>query len=255
LADSDRGNGACDRIGRVRRRFFVPEFRAGRAVICGEAAHHLSHVLRAEQGELYELSDGEHVWLARIEKAGREAVEFALVEEVPVQAPSLVLTLLLAVVKFDRFEWALEKATELGVSVIVPLAAARSETRLVKAAPKRAARWEKVLIEAAQQSRRVRAPVIEPMTRPESAFAGRREALRLLLSERPTAAPMRTALEGSESRGAVFAVGPEGGWTEDEFALAQRSGFQEVSLGKLILRTETAVAAGIAALNYALGEG
>jgi len=250
-----RRDAAWDRIARVRRRFFVGEFRAGQAVIRGEAAHHLNCVLRAKRGQLYELSDGEKVWLARIEKTGGEGVEFALVEELPARASALALTLLLAVVKFDRFEWALEKATELGVSVVVPLAAGRSERRLVKAAANRAARWERVLAEAAQQSRRVRAPVIEPMAPPASAFAARREALRLLLSERPGSAPMRTVLAGSESRGAALAVGPEGGWTEEEFALAQRCGFQEVSLGTLILRTETAVAAGLAALNYALGEG
>jgi len=97
-------------------------------------------------------------------------------------------------------------------------------------------------------------PVIEPLGRPESAFTGRREALRLLLSERPEAPSLRSVLAGSEAQGAVFAVGPEGGWTEEEFTVAQKSGFREVSLGKLILRTETAVAAGLAALNYALGD-
>jgi len=100
----------------------------------------------------------------------------------------------------------------------------------------------------------VRVPVIEPLARPETALTGRREALRLLLSERAGAPPLRSVLTGSESQGAVFAVGPEGGWTEEEFVVAQKSGFREVSLGRLILRTETAVAAGLAALNYALGE-
>lgn len=239
----------------MRRRFFVEQFDADRAVLRGEAAHHLGRVLRAEPGQLYELSDGEHARLGRVEKVGRERVEFALLEELPAYVPTLMLTLLLAVVKFDRFEWALEKATELGVSVIVPLAAARSEKALVRASPKRAGRWQKILLESSQQSRRVRLPVLEPLARPDAAFVGRREALRLLLSERTEAPAMRSVLEGSESRGVVLAAGPEGGWTEEEFAAAQKAGFREVSLGKAILRTETAVAAGLATLNYALGEG
>ena len=94
--------------------------------------------MRAQTGQLYELSDGDKVWLGRIEKVGRDGVEFALVEELPAYQPAADVTLLLAVVKFDAFEWAIEKATELGVSTIVPLAAARSEKALLAAAEKRA---------------------------------------------------------------------------------------------------------------------
>jgi len=127
----------------VRRRFFVEQFASDTAVMEGEAAHHLGRVLRAQIGQLYELSDGERVWLARIESVGRDRVQFALVEELPAVQPSLDITLLLAVVKFDAFEWAIEKATELGVSTIVPLAAERSERALLTAAVKRADRWKK----------------------------------------------------------------------------------------------------------------
>jgi len=86
----------------------------------GQAAHHLGRVLRAQTGQLYELSDGEQVWVGRIESVGRDRVQFALVEELPVVQPRVEVTLLLSVVKFDAFEWAIEKATELAVSTIVP---------------------------------------------------------------------------------------------------------------------------------------
>ncbi|MBZ5701295.1 MAG: 16S rRNA (uracil(1498)-N(3))-methyltransferase [Acidobacteriia bacterium] len=222
----------------------------------GETAHHLGRVLRAQPGQLYELSDGERVWLGRIESAGKERIEFALVEELPAVAPEVRLTLLLAVVKFDALEWALEKATELGVGTIVPLAAARSEKALLAAAPKRAERWQRILVEAAQQSRRLRPPVLKELTRVESAFAacGEGAGVRVLLSERPEAPPLRRVLEAAASKEATFAVGPEGGWTEEEFAAGEKRGFAQVSLGRQILRTETAVVAGLAALNYALGE-
>jgi len=121
----------------MRRRFFIDQFSGQRAVMEGEAAHHLGRVLRAQAGQLYELSDGTRVWLGRIENVSRDSVEFSLVEEIPAHHPPLRTTLLLSVVKFDSFEWALEKATELGVSRIVPLAAARSEKALLAAAAKR----------------------------------------------------------------------------------------------------------------------
>src|SRR5262252_10032130 len=106
----------------MRRRFFVDAFDADRAVLSGEAAHHLSRVLRAEPGQLYELSDGTSVRLGKIELSGRDRVEFSLLESIPIRVPHVHKTLLLAVVKFDAFEWAIEKATELGVDRIVPLA-------------------------------------------------------------------------------------------------------------------------------------
>lgn len=240
----------------MRRRFFVEQFGAGTCVLEGETAHHLGRVLRAQPGQLYELSDGERVWLGRIESAGKERIEFALLEELPAVQPEVGLTLLLAVVKFDAFEWALEKATELGVGAIVPLSAARSEKALLAAAPKRADRWQRILVEAAQQSRRLRPPLLKELARPQSAFAacGEGAGVRVLLSERPAAPALRRVLEPVVSREATFAVGPEGGWTEEEFAAGEKWGFKQVSLGRQILRTETAVVAGLAALNYALGE-
>jgi len=221
----------------------------------GDAAHHLGRVLRAQQGQVYELSDGQRVRLGRIEKVTRDRVEFSLLEEIPVHPPTLDVTLLLSVVKFDAFEWAIEKATELGVSAIVPLAAARSEKALLAAAGKRAERWKKILAEASQQSRRLRVPVLRELTQPARAFSADAAAVKVMLSERAEAPTLRQMLQATPSSNqADLAIGPEGGWTEAEFAIAQASGFREASLGKQILRTETAVAAALASLNYALSE-
>ena len=109
----------------MRRRFFVQEFANGRATLSGDSGHHLGRVLRAEVGQLYELSDGNKVNLARAESVNRDSVDLVVVGPVPVRAVKLDVTLLVAVIKFDRMEWALEKATELGVGTVVPLAAAR----------------------------------------------------------------------------------------------------------------------------------
>jgi 16S rRNA (uracil1498-N3)-methyltransferase len=244
----------------MRRRFFVERFEGSAAVLRGEAAHHLGRVLRAEQGQLYELSDGESVWLARTQAVERDAIAFALIDRLPARPAPLRITLLLAIVKFDRFEWAIEKATELGAHEIVPLAAERSEKGLVAASLKRAARWEKILLESAQQSRRLRVPVLHNVARPRDSFRAADAQIRFLLSERAGAKPMRDLLDpaaaavrdGKPVRLAI-AVGPEGGWTDAEFTAGLACGFSETALGANILRTETAVCAALAAAQYAFG--
>jgi 16S rRNA (uracil1498-N3)-methyltransferase len=238
----------------VRRRFFVEKFDGQRALVSGDRAHHLGVVLRAQAGQLYELSDGTRVCLGRVEKVARDAVEFALIEELPANEPTLRVTLLLSVVKFDAFEWAIEKATELGVAEIVPLAAARSEKALVAAAEKRSERWRKIVLEAAQQSRRVRLPVLQSAAKPELAFASLGDRLGIFLSERAEAPVLRTVLSTRVASKAILAIGPEGGWTDEERDAALKAGFHEASLGRLILRTETAVIAALASLSYALGD-
>ena len=235
----------------------------------GEAAHHLGRVLRAQKGQLYELSDGAMVRLARIESVTRDRVEFELLEELPAYRPSVETTLLLSIVKFDAFEWGLEKATELGVSRIVPLAAARSEKALISAAGKRAERWRKILLEASQQSRRLNVPSLEAAVSPAEQFRKHGLGLRILLSERTEVLGLKKSLVGMDVSGgerglaqhaaplqrtAALAIGPEGGWTEGELESARGAGFREASLGKLILRAETAVVSALSVLNYALSD-
>lgn len=252
----------------MRRRFFVEGFAEKSATLRGGSAGHLGRVLRAEAGQLYELSDGERVWLARVErvaltKRGESCIEFALIEPLAAHEPSLQITLLISVVKFDRFEWCLEKATELGVSAIVPLAAGRTDKPLIAAAPKRLDRWQKIVLESAQQSRRLRPPALLAPLSPGQAFAQSAAAqCKILLSERPDAPSIRLALDrfgwapplhtaNEPPAAAALAIGPEGGWTDDEFAAARAAGFAEASLGGTILRSETAVIASLAVLRFA----
>jgi len=243
----------------MRRRFFVEEFHGDTATLRGETAEHLGRVLRAKSGQLYELSDGRQVWLGRIETVrngsrSNAEVEFSLVQPVESAELPLKIELLLSVVKFDRFEWCLEKATELGVAEIVPLEAARSEKKLLGALEKRAARWEKILFESAQQSRQLRPPALYPAMTPEQAFANSRAGCQFILSEREDARPLRSVQMGCLAKHISVAVGPEGGWTDGEFASARGAGYYETSLGEGILRTETAVVAALAVLRYALAE-
>ena len=222
----------------------------------GEGAEHLGRVLRAEPGQLYELSDGTTVWLARVQNISRargsDEIEFALLETIPASESPLQIRLLLSIVKFDRLEWCLEKATELGVRDIVPIAAERSEKALVLAAEKRAQRWRKILLESAQQSRCLRPSALAPTAKSEEAFASASEGLKIIFSERADAPLFREILSTASSTQVCIAIGPEGGWTEEEFASASRGGFREASLGREILRTETAVIAALAVLRFAL---
>jgi 16S rRNA (uracil1498-N3)-methyltransferase len=239
----------------VRRRFFVEQFSGDSAAMEGDTAHHLGRVLRAQPGQLYELSDGHRIRLGRIERVARDRVDFALLEEIPAHTSAIDVTLLLSIVKFDAFEWAIEKATELGVSTIVPLAAARSDKALLAAAGKRAERWRKLLAEASQQSRRVRVPALQGASQPTEAFSATAAGSKIILSEQPDAPAFRRVLRGDPaSKQAILAIGPEGGWTDAELSTARTQNFREASLGKLILRTETAVAAALASINYALGD-
>ncbi len=251
----------------MRRRFFVEDFSDTTAVLRGEAADHLGRVLRAEPGQLYELSDGRRVWLAKIErvelyKHGQSRIEFALVERVPAFEPALRINLLISLVKFDRFEWCLEKATELGANEIVPLAAARTDKPLIAAAAKRRERWQRILLESAQQARRLRPPVLHEIGTPEQAFRKYPRGLKILLSERQTAPALRQVLpaaglpaEDGREVSAALAIGPEGGWADEEIGAATASGFAEASLGRNILRTETAVLASLSILAFAFEPG
>ena len=248
----------------MRRRFFVKQFEGDKAVLRAESAHHLGHVLRAGMGQSYELSDGETVRLGRVNRIDRDEIEFELTETVAdIAAPRLTITLLLSIVKFDRFEWALEKATELGVDDVVPLSTARTEKGLILAAPKRAERWQRILMESSQQARRLRPPVLHEVESVSERFALASDehlpndsGLRIILSERSDARPLREIL-GAHSResthAGTLAIGPEGGWTDEEFEMAETGGFEEASMGSNILRTETAVMAALASLNLVFG--
>ncbi|HEY1240619.1 MAG TPA: RsmE family RNA methyltransferase [Bryobacteraceae bacterium] len=235
----------------ARRRFFVDSVRGGAAELRGEDARHLSRVLRAEAGQKYEISDGQSAWLAEIAEARGDLVVFRVLE--PVAAPELPvhITLLAALIKFDRFEWMVEKATEVGVERILPVETARCEKGLFEASRKRSDRWMRVAREASQQSRRLRAPEILPAVRFDSAL--KTEADSRYLLEETTAPPLLASLPASRVSSAQVAVwvGPEGGWTDPEREAAVASGWMQVSLGPLVLRAETAASVAVAILLQA----
>lgn len=233
----------------ARRRFFVDRIDGDRAELTGDDARHLARVLRAEAGQQYELSDNQRAFLAEISAVSAQRVEFRILETLPTEPPSAEITIFAALIKFDRFEWLVEKATELGVARLVPVDADRTEQGLARAAAKRVERWKKIARESSQQARRLRIPEISPPATFEAAIS-HTAAARFFLEEQPCAEPLLRALP-STHRDTAILTGPEGGWTGRERAQAAAAGWKPVSLGRQILRAETAAIAALAILAQA----
>ena len=238
------------------RRIFVDSVNGSTASVRGQAAHHLSRVVRLRKGERVELSDGGKVYLAEVRRRSADEVHFQIVEQSAAPQQTLPITLQLAIFKFPRMEWVIEKAVELGIGEIVPVAANRSDPSLVHAARKRVERWRRIAEEAAQQCRRIAPPEIADPVRFADALADNPESLRLLLDT--DSSPLgqelcANAASDSPRQSATLMVGPEGGWIDSERRQAVDAGYRPVSLGDLVLRAETAAIAALAITSHLIG--
>jgi 16S rRNA (uracil1498-N3)-methyltransferase len=250
----------------TQRRWIADEFSGDRAALTGAHAAHLSRTLRARVGQQFDVSCGERVRRATVSSVQDERVEFILGEEVTARE-AVPITLLLAVFKFDRMEWAIEKCTELNVTTILPVIARRTEKHLALAADKRVERWRRIAREAAEQSRRIAAPEIADPVKLQEALAKLRVGdipavvpgedfstsqatccdLRIVLAETESEATLSEVLRARDNvTSLALAVGPEGGWTTDELQLFELSQWLAASLGDTILRAETAAIAAVA---------
>jgi 16S rRNA (uracil1498-N3)-methyltransferase len=227
----------------TRRRFIADEVDAGRAALTGSHAEHLSRVLRARIGQEFDIATGEQVRSARVISVSDERVEFELGERVET-AFIRPVTMALAVFKFDRFEWAVEKCTELGVSRIVPVIARRTDAHLAHAAEKRVDRWRRIAREASEQSRRIASPDISEPSKLKAYLASEQSNSRILLSENEDEVQLRDLCSGNGET--ALAIGPEGGWTDEELKNFSAAGWRSASLGRTILRAETAAIAALA---------
>jgi 16S rRNA (uracil1498-N3)-methyltransferase len=236
----------------ARRRFFVEHVHSGHAEIEGEEARHLTQVLRVEAGQKYEISDNQDVYLAEVKLARKQQVVFRVLEKLPGLEPAVPVALYVALIKFERLEVILEKATELGAGSIHLVQTDRSEKGLERAAEKRFARWRRIILESSQQSRRSRLPELLAPVRLREALAAD-AAYRLWLDEERNGGSMLNAASDATTADSVaMLIGPEGGWTPSERGAAISSGWKPVSLGPNVLRTETAAIAALAALNAIL---
>jgi 16S rRNA (uracil1498-N3)-methyltransferase len=236
----------------TRRRWIADEVSGNHAVLTGGHAEHLSRVLRARIGQEFDIATGDKVRRGRINTITRDRVEFELGDEIPVSA-SVRVTLALSIFKFDRMEWAIEKCTELGVASIIPVIASRTEVHLAAAAEKRVERWRRIATQAAEQSRRTSPPEISQPIKLRDALAlpGR---VRIVLSEAEKETTLKDVLPPERGDGdIVLALGPEGGWTSEELRLFAEASWLAASLGKTILRAETAAIAAVAVVLAEIG--
>ena len=233
----------------TRRRWIADRWTTTTASLTGDQAAHLARVLRAEPGQIYDVVSNGFLHRAEILSVSEAEVLFTLHEELESDA-ALPLHLLLAVFKFDHMEWAIEKATELGIARITPILARRTEKHLAQSALKRSERWRRIALEASKQSRRTDIPNIADPIPLKQALAEEKSPTRILLSETEQTLTLTEALKAATSSqpetDTALAIGPEGGWTPEEMSLFTEHQWQPVTLGPRILRAETAAIAAIA---------
>jgi 16S rRNA (uracil1498-N3)-methyltransferase len=259
----------------TRRRWIADTWTPTTATLTGDQAIHLARVLRAEPGQIFDIVANGFLHRAEISTVNEDTVLFTLHEQLESDA-ALPLHLLLAIFKFDHMEWAIEKATELGIARITPILARRTEKHLAQSSAKRVERWRRIALEAAKQSRRTDIPEIADPTQLKPALEQEKTPTRILLSETEQTTTLTAALENLSTKENsnlstkdrvphpsrfcdgwdvnsspirithALAIGPEGGWTPEEMSLFLQHAWQPVTLGPRILRAETAAIAAIA---------
>lgn len=236
----------------TRRRWIADNFTDTTASLTGDQAVHLARVLRAQPGQIFDVVANGFLRRATVVNVSEQEVTFALGEELEAEA-ALPVHLLLAIIKFDHYEWGLEKLTELGAARITPVIARRTEKHLALAAAKRVERWRRIALEAAKQSRRSDLPQVDDPLQLKQALAAVNAPVKLLLAETeqensllaavgPGFSPDSASQQVSEL---ALAIGPEGGWTAEEMKLFSENGWRHITLGPRILRAETAAIAAL----------
>lgn len=254
----------------TRRRFYAPPsaFAPNRQSVrlAADEARHLRDVLRLQRGDEIYVFDGEgREFHCAIEDSGREFAQLNILAEVqPAQLESpLDLTLAVALLKGEKFDLVVQKATELGVRRILPVITERADVRLRDAgdANKRVTRWQRIALEAAKQSGRARVPEVaaprtfQSLLESLSVEASGPASLNVMFSERD-GQRLAAAISGEEVAGRLIValVGSEGGWTDEEIVLARQAGWKIVTLGGRTLRAETAAIVVGALLQNLLGD-
>jgi len=227
--------------------------------IYGDEHHHLSNVARIRPKEKVWLFDEQGTrYLARVEEVTKEGTRLTILEKEETTEPGVKITLAQAIIKSKRMNSILQQATELGASMIIPVITARTVVRIEGKAEKKLERWEKIVREAAKQCKCPFFPSILPPVSLKSLIEERQETLKLVLSEN-RGKYLRDILVRNSGSGrekekppssVIILVGPEGGWTDEEENTILSHGYEAVSLGKQILRAETAALSGLAMVSH-----
>ena len=218
--------------------FFVTDIQADRAVFSAEQAQQIGRVLRLQPGEwVMVLDNAGWQYEAELVEVGRRVTAVLHHKQPAANEPTSQLTLYQALLKRDNFEWVLQKGTEIGVTRFVPLITART----VAQPPHKADRWQRILTEAAEQSRRGRIPKLaEPLRLEDALHEAAQADVALLPWDGAVNETVARVLAGKRPSTIAVLIGPEGGWTEAEVANGRTHGIIPVTLGPRILRAETA---------------
>lgn len=247
----------------TRRRFYAPPeaLDKGFITLAAEEARHLRDVLRLKVGDEAFVFDGEGVEYACVITeigSGKRPARLEVREKVAPPSPEsrLVLTLAVALLKGEKIDLVVQKATELGVTRIIPVTTARADVRLrdESDAARRVTRWQRLALEACKQSGRARVPVVDTPT-PLSTLleTERSEDARVMFAER-MGRGIDEAFGETKPASLIALVGPEGGWEDDEIVQAVSAGWEIVTLGGRTLRAETAAIAVAALLQHKFGD-
>ena len=236
------------------RRLFFP-FSGNSILLNGEAFHHLVRVNRANVEDEIEVADGQgRVVLARIASINEGQAELTVLKEVETKIePEINLVLGFGLLKGEKSDWLIQKATELGVREIWPLALDHSVVQLdEKKGKDRAVRWQKIATEATQQCGRDRVPLVKvPMKLSQALSSFRQDGIVIMPHEALPEHSLKRVLKTSEPIKDVFLIiGSEGGFSAEETKLAEEQGAKLVNLGPRILRAETAALAGAGMILY-----
>jgi 16S rRNA (uracil1498-N3)-methyltransferase len=244
------------------RRFFVEEIedKDGSFTITGSEAKHITRVLRLGRGDRFILMDGKGArFQAIIESAGHREVLVALEKPLAQPTPSPIeITLCQALLKSRAMDYVIEKTSELGVNRVLPFSSERTVVRLNKERfANKKQRWTEIAHSAAKQSDRKTPVEIGPLSSFEELVAKCRgeNALKVILWEEEGATDLKGLLSTSPPvKRFVGIVGPEGGFSQEEVRAAGEAGFVSVSLGRRVLRAETAAITMVAIVQYEWGD-
>ena len=239
-------------------RFFIPpqNINNRQAFIQGQDAHHLANVLRIKPGDVVEIGSMGRIYTAVVNVVMPGKIVLELQDELSKNMePPLDVYLLLGLTKGDKMDLAIEKATELGVFAIVPVACRRSVVRLdAKQGAAKIERWQRVAETAAKQCRRAHIPQVLSLSTPEEAVALLPSSCRLLIPwEEEKSGSFKAALSGNHESIALM-IGPEGGLEVSETEVLKSYGGMTVTMGPRILRAETAAIAALSIVMYACGD-
>jgi 16S rRNA (uracil1498-N3)-methyltransferase len=251
------------------QRYFIPaeQFHETFVQITGDDAHHLLRVMRAQAGDRFICSNGEdREALVEITETDKSSVTASIIELLPVEAePAVDVWIAQSLPKGDKMETVIQKSTEIGAARFIPFLSERTIVQYdAKKEAKRTGRWQKIAKEAAEQAHRNRVPQVEaPCSWQELLKRVADADAAWICYEKESGSMFKDALrEWSDGQSGerqakpklLLLIGPEGGFSEREVAEAEAAGCRPVSLGKRILRTETAAMVGLTCILYECGE-